>query len=128
MSEEEIIKKANEFISTLNEIIYDESDWYDYEELESAKEQLPVIKGLLKLYGEEKEKNKELERYKKYYRNERNLLDSYISKDEIKQRIKELEEMRDDHADEIKRNVRFYSIYDSYNLQIAELQDLLEEE
>lgn len=52
--------------------------------------------------------------------------ENYISKDKIKERIKELEIMRDENADEIKRSVRFYSIFDSYNLQIEELKELLE--
>ena len=212
MSEEEIINRLNSIIKEWQEIVNIKDKQEREIEMSMYIEDMPFyeIQGLLDLYNKEKEKNeglqelytgvlqdwsrekeknKELERYKKYYQNERNLLDSYISKDKvkiffeerllkyaeaddgkydkpyltrgelelvdrygeckeiaelllaekielpkeciskdkIKQRIKELEEMRDDHADEIKRNVRFYSIYDSYNLQIAELQDLLEE-
>lgn len=48
--------------------------------------------------------------------------------DKIKNRIKELKIIQKENADEIKRNVRFYSIYDSYDLQIEELQELLQEE
>lgn len=49
-------------------------------------------------------------------------------KQKIKDKIKELKIIQEENADEIKRNVRFYSIYDSYDLQIEELQELLQEE
>ena len=60
MNEEQLIKKTNEFIDTLNDIIYDESDWYDAEELESAREQLPVLEAWIKLYEKQKQEIKKL--------------------------------------------------------------------
>ena len=60
MNEGQLIKKTNEFIDTLNEIIYDESDWYDTEELESAREQLPVLEAWIKLYERQKHEMKKL--------------------------------------------------------------------
>ena len=77
MNEEEIIKKTNEFIDTLNDIVYDESDWYDYEELESAKEQLPVLEGLLDLY-------KNLKEIEEEHRKENGLLRVELEKNEEK--------------------------------------------
>lgn len=58
MSEEEIIKKVENIIYTLNEVLEDEN--YDYEEKESAKEQLEITQGLLDLYQKEKEKNNKI--------------------------------------------------------------------
>ena len=123
MSEEEIIKILNSYTTDL---------YHSYKEGVILK----AIKDLLDLYNKEKEKNKRIKDASLMVVGRRNgkeyaqklVLEEYIHKDKIKQKIKELEEMRDDHADEIKRNLRFYSIYDSYNLQISELQDLLEEE
>lgn len=54
-------------------------------------------------------------------------MNEFILKENIKNRIKELKIIQEENADEIKKNVRFYSIYDSYELQINELQELLQE-
>lgn len=60
MSEEEIIKGITNIIYTFNDVIQDK-EWYNQEEIESAKEQLRFTQGLLDLYNKEKEKNEELE-------------------------------------------------------------------
>ena len=57
MTEEEIIKGITNIIYTCNDVIEDK-EWYDQEEIESAKEQLKFTEGLLDLYNKEKEKNK----------------------------------------------------------------------
>lgn len=57
MSEEEIIKGITNIIYTCNDVIEDK-EWYDQEEIESAKEQLKFTEGLLDLYNKEKEQNR----------------------------------------------------------------------
>lgn len=59
MSEEEIIKGITNIIYTCNDIIED-NEWYDQEEIESAKEQLKFTEGLLDLYNKQKEANKSI--------------------------------------------------------------------
>lgn len=72
---------------------------------------------------EEKEKNKELERYKKYYQNERNLLDSYISKDKIRTKIKELEDLNSKFSQRVIKSKEIYLTEMVQNI----LKELLEE-
>ena len=57
MSEEEIIKQINNVIYDLNAV---NEDWYTIDEIETAKEQVKYIQGLLDLYNKQKEKIKEL--------------------------------------------------------------------
>lgn len=131
LSEEEIIKKANEFINTLNEIIYDESDWYDYEELESAKEQLPVIQGLLKLYEEEKEKNKKIKdaslmvvgrRSGKEYA-QKLVLEEYIHKDKIRDLLEEIKNEKLNYSES-----EYYLESEIKGYAIDKFKELLEED
>ena len=136
LSEEEIIERINKIafypIITDKKVIISRKD-------------IEAIQGLLDLYNKEKEKNKILElakipylegeimAYKENDAVQRKMLNDafdrgWIHKDKVRERIRELKIIRDENADEIKRNMRFYSIYDSYNLQINELHDLLLEE
>ena len=52
MSEEEIIKQINNVIYDLNAV---NEDWYTIDEIETAKEQVKYIQGLLDLYNKQKE-------------------------------------------------------------------------
>lgn len=113
LSEEEILNKLRKMLyytQKANECGLSNNDF---------KEHIEALEGILDLYNKEKEKNKMLN----------DAFDrGWIHKDKVRERIRELKIIRDENADEIKRNMRFYSIYDSYNLQINELHDLLLEE
>lgn len=80
MSEEEIIKK---FIEEYNASYPDEKEW-----VAIYPEQIQAIQGLLNLYNKEKEKNKELR--------------NYISKDKIREKIKELEKEQENNRSDLK--------------------------
>lgn len=54
MNEEKIIKGIEHIIYELNDILENENEWYDFEEIESAKEQLKLTEGLLDLYNKQK--------------------------------------------------------------------------
>lgn len=156
LSEEEIIKTVENFLDGYRQYNVETGETYvPYKYGEGQKfcyvEDFEAIQGLLDLY---KEKNKqiqveiegrnilvglnenlkeELKKEKEMNAVQRKMLNDafdrgWIHKDKVRERIRELKIIRDENADEIKRNMRFYSIYDSYNLQINELHDLLLEE
>ena len=120
LKEEEIIKELKEWLK------YD-TNFTNLPEFES-KNLYKLIQGLLDLYNKEKEKNKELQNYMKEYlipKSTINLI--YISKDKIKQKIEELEEIK------IKLQKMYPATYalnyewlEAY-YQIKILQKLLEE-
>lgn len=102
MSEEEIIKILNSYTTDL---------YHSYK----GDVILKAIKGLLDLYNKEKEKNKEL--IKKYMEAESiKFWNNYISKDKIKEKIKEWD-----------KGIAWANADDHY-YAIKILQDLLEEE
>ena len=59
MSEEEIIKQINNVIYDLNSV---NEDWYTIDEIETAKEQVKYIQGLLELYNKQQKEIKELKK------------------------------------------------------------------
>ena len=83
MNEDEIIQIVKDYI---NYIRFDEKPKY------SASQWQMAIEDLLDLYQQEKEKNKELERYKKYYESEKIVWykGDYVSKDKIRNKIYQL--------------------------------------
>lgn len=107
MNKEEILKNINEMI----ELIDDECYLSIPEDIESIKglldlynkekeknemrryNEIEQTKGLLKLYNQEKEKNKELE--KEYDKLAKYFTENHISKDKIKDKIKEIKETED---------------------------------
>lgn len=97
-----------------------------------TKKQVKAIQGLLDLYKQEKEKNKEL---KKYYATRKEVEDlketiaclhesakDYISKDKIKEKIEELKKEQKEYE-----NSQEWEIQDDIVAQINVLEELLEE-
>lgn len=113
MSEEEITKILQELIDMVKEYGFD----YTVEEaVVINKNEYNAIQGLLDLYNKEKEKNTELQNYMKEYlipKSTINLL--YISKDKIREKIKEYDGLKEMDMQ-------------AYEEQIRPLKELLEEE
>ena len=107
------------------------------EEREWAKFEKDNIKALLNLYQKEKEKNKKLEIYENIINNREYtwkqkyeetfdcVKDEFISKDKIREKIKELEQYQEQHK---KGNWADIPIEDYDFDQISLLKELLEEE
>ena len=102
MSEEEILRKAKDFIIFMNDVIENYLD-YDYEENKTAYEDKALVQGLLDLYEKEKEKNKTLEellqgRLFELYKYYKDLASEYqgnsISKDKLKEKIEKYNKIR----------------------------------
>lgn len=122
MSEDEIIKGITNIIYTCNDAIEDK-EWYDQEEIESAKEQLKFTEGLLDLYNKEKEKNSKITVVfgGRRYGTEAMILKDYVSKDKIKDKVEYIRFMVDDDN-------KPYEIVKEVNLYLdLFLQELLEE-
>lgn len=117
LSEDEIIKEIEEWQKY--DINYTNLSEYDSKNLHNA------IQGLLDLYQQEKEKNKELEldleemtksnEHKKEHWVHKAVLNSYISKDKIREKIKEYDGLKEMDLQ-------------AYEEQIKPLLELLEEE
>lgn len=170
MSEEEIIKNIEEDIFRFNDLIYfyETDNLYEWIDVEKVREKLKTYQGILDLYNKEKEKNKELEKYRGLYENEmlgyiagyedgkhhkltataifaeenkqkrleQMIKQNYISKDKIKNIIKQLEKEQEQNRKELERGIDYLSntMTESaskkigINLSIREyLQELLEE-
>ena len=93
MSEEEILDIMNNL--TLYEYDFSiESKYVEGHDEIAERMGNEAIQGLLDLYNKEKEKNASLKKEIKLMKSI-NINDNYISKDKIKQKIKELEEKSD---------------------------------
>lgn len=122
MSEEEIIEIVQDYI---NYIRFKENARY------SINQWFMAIEDLLDLYNKEKEKNQKIlsdniETFQKLFAEEISKI--YINKDKIKEKIEERKEKRDTLLTEISKTLKIYTLYDSYELEIRILEELLESE
>jgi hypothetical protein len=120
MSEDEIIKKIENYENW--KVVYNPGGLYQFIPL--PKDYKQAIQGLLDLYQQEKEKNKELEEKLKIANQLYNdscicIATECVEKDKIKAKIKELEEQEDWYIEN-------KSLDDLYG-RIDELKELLEE-
>ena len=107
MSEKEIIKNEKEMIDNA-ECWIDDEEYSGAEEREWAKFEKETIEGLLDLYNKEKEKNNSIESQRlrdMCYKNDGN----YISKDKIKEKIKQLEKEQEQNSKELARGIDYLS-------------------
>lgn len=116
-------------IDKLKSIVKVHKDFFEDGDTETINsEEIKALEHLLSEYEKLKILEEDIKDKRIVYNDEPEFKENYISKQKIRDRVEELKDMQKEHADEIKRITRFYSIYDSYNLQINELLDLLEEE
>lgn len=113
---EERCKESKEFYEKYGDTTFTYQDIFRIQNLTKA------YKELLELYKSEKTmKNQYVKLYQDIL-----LKENVIPISLVEEKIEELKTAKEENADEIKRNLRFYSIYDSYELQINILQELLE--